>query len=107
MSARFFGGGTNFATADSLCRRCVALFFHLHDEVVTQDEEGCELSDLDAARTSAVHDARSLMAAQVLDGWLGLDHWIEITDADGKGLAVVAFNEAIEIQQDFSSPNAG
>ena len=72
-------------------------YFHLHDETITQDDEGCDLPDLDSARASAIRDARSLMSSQVLDGHLDLDHWVEITNGNGSKIDEVSFRSAIKI----------
>ena len=74
-------------------------FFHLHNDTYTRDEEGCVLPDLEAARASAIRDARSLMASQVIDGRLCHDDRVEIADGDGKNLADVSFYDAVEIQR--------
>jgi hypothetical protein len=53
------------------------------------------------ARDCALRNARSLMAAQVIDGRLSLDDRVEIADGSGKNLADVRFHEAIEIKGKF------
>lgn len=73
-------------------------FFHLHDELDCEDEEGVELAGVDAARAFALAEAREVAGEEVKQGHLHLDHHIEVTDADGHRVADVAFADAIAIR---------
>lgn len=73
-------------------------FFHLHDDMVSIDEEGTELPDIAAARKMAVEAALGLMSAQVLGGRLHLDHRIEVEDENRRPVLSLPFKEAVEIE---------
>jgi hypothetical protein len=72
-------------------------FFHLYDDMVVLDQEGKELPTAEAARKEAVRSARHLACAEVLDGHLGLNHRIEVTDANDAPVATVTFKEAVKL----------
>jgi hypothetical protein len=72
------------------------LFFNLHEcGRIFLDEEGAEMSDIGAARANAVHEARQIMAAEVLQGRLCLACHIEVVDNEKNALLVVAFSDAV------------
>jgi hypothetical protein len=73
-------------------------FFHVHDQHVSQDDEGLDLPDADAALAEAVKGARSLAAEQVLNGRLNLGHRICIADETGAPLATVSFGDAVRVE---------
>jgi hypothetical protein len=64
----------------------------------TEDEEGRELPDAGVARAEAIHGARSLIAADVLDGQLDLEGCVEVADGDGAVLFTIDFAHAVEIR---------
>lgn len=69
--------------------------FNVHDGLgLVEDEEGCELPDVDAARREAVKGARSLIAEDVLHGRLDLAGRVDVLDVDGRQLFSVSFAEA-------------
>ena len=74
-------------------------FFNLHDDVVTDDEEGADLADLDAAIAYATDGARCVAAASVRDGHLSPHHRIEIVDGQGTLLHTLRFDEAVAIRK--------
>lgn len=65
--------------------------------VRTPDEEGRMCESLAAATLLAATGARSIMAAEMLDGKLCLGCAIEILDEDRSKVAVVAFRDVVEI----------
>jgi hypothetical protein len=73
-------------------------FFDLHEcgRVVT-DEEGVKMSDVNAARTNAIHEARQIMAAEVSHGRLCLACHIEVQDEARNAVLVVAFADAVAV----------
>ena len=73
-------------------------YFNLYDDLVSIDEEGKELPSLQAARERAMADARHMAGAEALEGHLNLKHRIEIADENGKVLAIVRFEDAVEIE---------
>jgi hypothetical protein len=73
-------------------------FFHLHNRVVATDEEGAELADIDAAREKAEEDAREMVCASVREGYLNLDHRIEVADEAGEVVLVVTFRDAFTLE---------
>ena len=71
--------------------------FHIYNHIETRDEEGQELADDKAARHSAIEAARDLVCADVRQGHLNLDHYIEVTDGAGRPLFNISFREAFTI----------
>jgi hypothetical protein len=72
-------------------------FFHVLDPGYTVDEEGRELPDLEAARALALESARDLVCVDVKNGWLNLDHSIEVRDERGDTVLIVSFREAFQV----------
>lgn len=66
-------------------------FFHVHDGAVIRDEEGAELSDLQAARTEAVKYAGRLLIDEADKFWSGEEWRMEVTDEAGLILFVLMF----------------
>jgi hypothetical protein len=65
----------------------------------SEDPEGQELENLDAARTAAIEGVRSLLSEEARQGQLDLSGRIEIADADGNILMIVPFSDAVELRQ--------
>ena len=65
----------------------------------SEDTEGQELDDLDAARAAAIEGVRSLLSEEARHGQLDLSGRIEIADQDGNILLVVPFTEAVELRR--------
>ncbi len=80
------------------------LFFHLHNTVHTQDEEGRDLPDADTARAVAEDEARAMAAESVRMGHLDLSHNVEVTDENGDTLFTVAFGEVVAVRGQRGSP---
>jgi len=72
-------------------------FFHLYDDEVALDPEGRELPDAAAAREQAIQYARSIACAEVVEGHLGLNHRIEVTDANDGPVVTVTFKDAVQL----------
>ena len=70
-------------------------FFHLYDELQVLDEEGVELPDDEAARETALQNAREIACAEVEQGQLVLDHHIDMVDENGRQVGVVSFRTAV------------
>ena len=73
-------------------------YFNVRNDDITEDYEGAELPDADAARAHGIKAARSLAAHSVLKGWLTLSHHVEVLDADRNKVADISFEEAVEIR---------
>jgi uncharacterized protein DUF6894 len=74
-------------------------FFHVHDDLDVEDDEGAELTDLHEARGYAIRSARSLMCDTLMgDGRISLEHRIDIEDGHSGVLATVQFADALEIK---------
>jgi hypothetical protein len=73
-------------------------FFNVYNDEITLDEEGAELADVAAAKARASREARALASHSVAEGHFTRHHRIEVTDADRQVLAVVRFDEAVEIR---------
>jgi hypothetical protein len=61
------------------------------------DPEGRELSGLDAARRSALTEARSLVAHEALSGLIHLDQRIDVADARGEVVHTIEFQDAVRL----------
>lgn len=72
-------------------------YFHLHNDIDTEDEEGRELDGLDSAREQAILGARDLMAAEIMRGMITLSHWIEVRDEADKQVLAVLFGDALTV----------
>lgn len=70
-------------------------FFHLYDDEVALDAEGMEFADASAAKEEAIQNARAIACAEVVEGHLGLNHRIEVTDANDSPVATVTFKDAV------------
>ena len=74
-------------------------FFHLYDSLEARDEEGKVLTDLPAARTHAIVEAREIASADVRSqGRLDLSHWIEVEDERREVMLIVKFSDAVTIE---------
>jgi hypothetical protein len=75
-------------------------YFHIcNGNGFTEDEEGREFPDLEAARSEAVRAARDIMASEVRSGMLDLSSFIEIEDADHQLTHTLGFEEAVDLTQ--------
>jgi hypothetical protein len=63
----------------------------------TEDEAGCELSDLAAARKRAIEGLRDVMAGELRRGELNLGACIEIEDESHTIVMTVQFAEAVRV----------
>ena len=72
-------------------------YFHVHNDVVTIDEQGLDMSGPAAAREQAIIEARELACETVRKGYLQLSHRIEVVDESGKRIANVTMRDAIEV----------
>jgi hypothetical protein len=79
-------------------------YFHVFNDVVNMDEEGQELPSLDAAREHALEIARELVCEEVHQGYLNLEHRIEIDDEKGERLLALTFRDAFTVT-DTAPPN--
>jgi hypothetical protein len=73
-------------------------YFNVQNDLFSEDFEGAELPDLDAARAHAAAGARSIAADNVMEGHLDREHFIEILDAQRRPLARVSFGDAVAIR---------
>ena len=75
-------------------------YFHLHEPggVILLDEEGCQFESKLAAIQSATHEARSLLAADAVEGKLRLGGRIVVVNADTGEATDVPFGSVIEIE---------
>jgi hypothetical protein len=75
-------------------------YFHVcNGNGFTEDEEGQDLPDLDAARSVAIKAARDIMASDVMRGMLDLSSFIEIEDADKKLVHTLGFEQAVDMAE--------
>jgi hypothetical protein len=73
-------------------------FFHVYDDLISHDDEGADLPNLAAARLNALRSARSLIAEQVMHGYLVRSHWIDVVDEHGEKVLTVTFHDAVDIR---------
>lgn len=75
-------------------------YFHVcNGEGFTEDEEGQELPDPDAARKAAIRSARDIMASDVKRGFLDLSSFIEVEDSDRRMILSLTFQQAIDMTE--------
>jgi hypothetical protein len=79
-------------------------FFHLRDDMSVDDYEGTDLPDLDAARASAVKQARNLIGISAEEGKINLDHRIEVSAETNAILVTVRFGDVVRIEGRDISP---
>ena len=73
-------------------------YFHVCNGAgFVEDEEGLDLTDLEAARAEAARSARSIMAADVQRGMLDLSSFIEIEDVDHRLVLTLGFAEVLDL----------
>lgn len=73
-------------------------FFDLHNDMDSVDVEGRDFPDLQAARSTAVKEARAMICASVTaDGRINLRHCIKLRDESGAIVCVVHFEDAVEV----------
>ncbi len=82
-------------------------YFHVcNGNGFTEDEDGRELPDLEAARAEAIRAARDIMASDVRSGMLDLSSFIEIEDEGRQLRHTLGFEEAVELAQRHRSDSA-
>jgi hypothetical protein len=71
-------------------------FFNVRNGIgFVADDEGMELSGLEAARAVALKGARSIIVDEVLEGRLDLDGAIEVVDEAGNRLLTMTYRQAV------------
>ena len=73
-------------------------FFDLYNDMISRDEEGAELPDVEAARARAVQECKAMAAHEVSLGALNLTHFIKVRDESGRSLFAVRFDEAVNVE---------
>ena len=74
-------------------------YFHVLDDLDTDDPEGAELADIDEARGRAVTAARVLMCETLTqEGRITLHHRIDIEDDQGDRTESVYFRDVVRIE---------
>lgn len=74
-------------------------FFDIYNDLVTEDEDGIEFADRDAAMHRARAEAQNLAAESIREhGHLILDHRIVLRDESGDVVGEVRFEEVVEIK---------
>jgi hypothetical protein len=62
------------------------------------DEEGQECPSVEAARRQAIAGIRSILADEIMHGYMILDQRIDICDERGARVATIPFSEAFELR---------
>ena len=73
-------------------------FFHLYNDVISMDEEGVDLPDLEAAHANGIREAREMMVETVGEGRINFSHRIDIADESGAVVDSVTFGEAVAVE---------
>lgn len=73
-------------------------YFHLYNDIVSMDEEGVDLPDLEAARANGIREAREMMLETVAEGRINFSHRIDIADESGAVVDTVTFAEAVKVE---------
>lgn len=73
-------------------------FFHLYNDMIVTDGEGREFPDVEAARATAIAEAREVMTEEVRKGNLTLSHRIVIADESGSIVATVRYSDAVAVK---------
>lgn len=63
----------------------------------TEDEQGQELPNADAARNEAIRGLRDISAAELKRGEMNLGSFIEIEDEAGRLIMTVDFHDAVRV----------
>ena len=69
----------------------------------TEDQEGIDLPDREAAMRKAVEAARDVMADDVRSGLLDLTSFIEVEDEQHKLMFTLTFMEAVTISHQYAN----
>ncbi len=81
-------------------RRMARYFLHINNGGgYSEDPEGQECANLDAARAAAIEGVRSMLSEEARHGQLDLSGEIRIADAQGNILLVVPFSDAVELRR--------
>ncbi|MGZ8296675.1 MAG: DUF6894 family protein [Allosphingosinicella sp.] len=73
-------------------------FFHLYNDIISMDEEGADLANLEAARANGIKEAREMMLETVAEGRVNFSHRIDIADESGTVINSVTFGEAVKVE---------
>ena len=79
--------------------------FYLHicnGDGFTEDEDGVELPNLEAARREAIKGLRDVMSAEMMSGELNMASFIEIEDEQHLLLHTVQFSDAVDVRSERS-----
>lgn len=73
-------------------------YLHIYNDEVTEDEEGTELVDDQAALARATAEARNLASESVkMHGHLILSHRLDVVDGDGRLVGSVSFGDVVDV----------
>lgn len=77
----------------------VRYFFHVSNgNGFVTDEEGQEIADEASAREEAIKSVRSIISDEASSGVIDLTGHIEVVDANGERVLVVAFEDAFQVK---------
>lgn len=65
---------------------------------LVEDDEGQDLSGLQAARDAAIEGARSIIQEDVSLGFIDLSGRVEVRGADRQSLLSISFRDAVELR---------
>ena len=68
----------------------------------TEDKQGQELPDMDAARKEAIRGLRDISASELKRGEMNLGSFIEIEDEAGRLIMTVDFHDAVRLGNERS-----
>lgn len=80
-------------------------YFHIcNGNGFTEDQEGMDLPDVDAARLAALRGARDVMAADVQSGELDLSSYLQVADERNDFLFTLLFQDALDLSKRHAPP---
>ena len=75
-------------------------FFDLYNDTIALDDEGKELSDLEAAQVIALAETYEMIKASIDDhAQVDLDHRIEVRDESGAIVYVMHFEDVVTVRR--------
>jgi hypothetical protein len=71
----------------------------------TEDTEGQDFADAEAARSAAIKGIRDIMSEELRKGEINIASFVEIEDEARELIRVVPFTEAVDVRSDPCPPD--
>lgn len=73
-------------------------YLHISDGTLfSEDQEGSEFHDIEAARRAAIVGLRDVMSAELKDGQINMAAFVEVEDEDHQLVMTVPFLDSVEV----------